>query len=106
MLHVQFVFLAKSISLEAIFIVVPFRIRRLNVFCLHVLLTRASLLALAKSIYYYKQYKSTRGPTGHLQAWLRSGARDYYETWDIHFQGNRESWDIQKTFIASPVTAL
>ena len=30
----------------------PFSIRRFNFFCLQVLLTRASLLALAKSIYY------------------------------------------------------
>ena len=52
MLHVQFVFLLiRSISLEAIFIVVP-RLHDLFFFCLHVLLARASLLALAKSIYY------------------------------------------------------
>ena len=31
----------------------PFSIRRFNFFCLQVLLTRASLLALAKSIYYF-----------------------------------------------------
>ena len=31
----------------------PFSITRFNFFCLQVLLTRASLLALAKSIYYY-----------------------------------------------------
>ena len=30
----------------------PFSIRRFNFFCFQVLLTRASLLALAKSIYY------------------------------------------------------
>ena len=57
-LHVQFVFflLIRSVSLEPIFIVVrlssPFSITRFNFFCLHVSLTRASLSALAKSIYY------------------------------------------------------
>ena len=50
-LHVQFVFLLiRSIS----FIVVPrLALHDLIFFCLHVLLTRASLLALAKSIYYF-----------------------------------------------------
>ena len=53
-LHVQFVFLLiRSISLEPIFIVVPrLALHDLIFFCLHVLLTRASLLAVAKSIYY------------------------------------------------------
>ena len=49
----QFVFfflLIRSISPEAIFIVIP--CLRFNFFCLRVLLTRASLLALDKSIYY------------------------------------------------------
>ena len=52
MLHVQFVFLLiRSITLEGIFIVVPrLALHDLIFFCLHVLLTRASLLALAKSI--------------------------------------------------------
>ena len=45
-LHVQFV----SIDLDAIFIALPFSIIRFNFFCLRVLLTRASLLAPAKSI--------------------------------------------------------
>ena len=50
-LHVQFVFLLiRSIDLDAIFIAL--RITRFNFFCLQVFLTRASLLALAKSIYY------------------------------------------------------
>ena len=49
-LHVQSVFLLlvlKPFSLSS-----PFSITRLIFFCLHVLLPRASLLALAKSIYY------------------------------------------------------
>ena len=49
-LHVQSVFLLlvlKPFSLSS-----PFSITRLNCFCLHVLLPRTSLLALAKSIYY------------------------------------------------------
>ena len=49
-LHVQSVFLLlvlKPFSLSS-----PFSITRLNFFCLHVLLPGASLLALAKSIYY------------------------------------------------------
>ena len=53
-LHVQVLFLLiRSISLEAIFIMLssPFSIN-LIIFCVHVLLTRALLLALAKSIYY------------------------------------------------------
>ena len=54
MLHVQFLFLLIGpISLEAIFIVVlRLALHDLIFFVLHVLLTRASLLALAKSIYY------------------------------------------------------
>ena len=50
----QFVFLLiRSISLLAIFIVVPVKHNTIYYFfCLHVLLTRVSLLALAKSIYY------------------------------------------------------
>ena len=54
MLHVQFVFLLiRSVSLEAIFIIVPrLALHDLIFFCLHVLLARTSLLALAKSIYY------------------------------------------------------
>ena len=52
-LHVQIVFLLiRSISLETIFIVVPRLALHDLIFCLHVLLTRASLLALPKSIYY------------------------------------------------------
>ena len=53
-LHVRFVFLLiRSISLEPIFIVVPrLALHDLFSFRLHVLLTRASLLAVAKSIYY------------------------------------------------------
>ena len=49
----QFVFLLiRSISLEAIFIVVlRLALHDLIFFCLHLLLTRASLLALVKSIY-------------------------------------------------------
>ena len=55
MLHVQFVVLViRSISLEAIFMVVSISIPLF----LKVLLTRASLLALAKSIYYcFKKLK-------------------------------------------------
>ena len=34
----------------------PFSISRFNFFCLQVLLTRASLLALTKSIYYFRQH--------------------------------------------------
>ena len=34
----------------------PFSITRFNFFCLQVLLTRASLLALTKSIYYFRQH--------------------------------------------------
>ena len=50
MLHLQFVFLLiRSISLEAIFIVVPVQHYTIKFFCLHVLLTRASLVALAKN---------------------------------------------------------
>ena len=37
----------------------PFSIRRFNFFCLQVLLTRASLLALAKSIYYMSRVDDT-----------------------------------------------
>ena len=49
-LHVQFVFLLIR-SIDAIPLASPFSIRQFNFFCLQVLLTRASLLALAKSIY-------------------------------------------------------
>ena len=41
-----------DLLVEAIFIVVRLALHDLIFFCLHVLLTRASLLALAKSIYY------------------------------------------------------
>ena len=54
MLHVQFVFLLiKSVDLDVIFHCSPLlALHDLSFFCLQVLLTRASLLALAKSIYY------------------------------------------------------
>ena len=54
-LHMQFVFLLiRSISLEAIFIVVPcLALHDFIFFGLYVLLTRVSLLAVAKSIYLY-----------------------------------------------------
>ena len=70
MLHVQFVaLLIRSISLEVIFIVVP----RL---ALHLLLTRAKLLALAKSIYYIGMpVVRTDGRSGGRSVGVRS--RDY-----------------------------
>ena len=48
-----------SIDLDATFIALPFSIIRFDFFCLQVLLTRVSLLALAKSILseYDKQLK-------------------------------------------------
>ena len=52
-LHVQFVFLLiRSISLEPFSLSSSLSVTQFNFFCLHVLLTRASLLALAKSMYY------------------------------------------------------
>ena len=51
----KFVFLLiRCIDLDAIFIALPisFSITRFDIFCLQALLTRTSLLALAKSIYY------------------------------------------------------
>ena len=55
-----FFLLIRSIDLDAIFIgpppPLPFSITRFNFFCLQVLLTRASLLALTKSIYYFRQH--------------------------------------------------
>ena len=44
----------------------PFSIRRFNFFCLQVLLTRASLLALAKSIYYFLDIKKVNCRTKFL----------------------------------------
>ena len=47
----KFVFLLiRPVDLDAIFIAVPFWYYTIYFFCLKVLLTRASLLALAKSI--------------------------------------------------------
>ena len=52
-----FFLLIRSIDLDAIFTAPPpFSITRFNFFCLQVLLTRASLLALTKSIYYFRQH--------------------------------------------------